>query len=83
MDDYKKTMKIIRYYLKSSERSAIRDRNIFESFCKGDIDVETCKYRFCQSNEIPYKLKGLISNECFTDWIRSLGYRDGLQDIQK
>ena len=76
-------IKLIRYYLKKSERSAIRDRVNFESLLRGEIDVTTCKYRFFQSNEVPYKITNKISDDSFESWVRSLGYRDGLQDIQE
>lgn len=78
MEEEKKGLKVIRYYLKNSERGAKRDRTIFEAFYNGEIDIDNCKYRFFQSNEVPYKMRHYVTNQCFENWVRSLGYRDGL-----
>lgn len=58
--------------LKSNERTANNDRNIFEQYCNLDISLDTCIKEFKKSNQVnpKYNIDPLLFNE----WLISIGY---------
>lgn len=62
-------------WLSSNQYASHIDKQNFQEWKQGKIDLSELKERFYKNNDFPSLASTIISDELFTKWLASIGWR--------